>query len=168
MRDANHTAIEPGTIPLPGLLEIAGEAMLAEFREELTNRGYADLRPTHGCVFRFVREDGMRLTDLAGFAGITKQSAGELVDDLVDLGYVERTADPDDRRAKLICLTKRGREAQRVGFGIFAELERRWATRFGKERLDQLRDLLEQIAAEKAPTAVPELSHAALAGARGA
>ncbi len=167
MRDATHTAIQPGTIPLPGLLEIAGEAMLTEFREELTNRGYADLRPTHGCVFRFVREDGMRLTDLAAYAGITKQSAGELVDDLVTLGYVERTADPEDRRAKLICLTKRGREAQRVGFGIFAELEQRWAAKFGEERLEQLRDLLEQIAAEKTPAAVPELSDAALAGARG-
>jgi DNA-binding MarR family transcriptional regulator len=167
MRDANHTAIEPGTIPLPGLLEIAGEAMLAEFREELTDRGYADLRPTHGCVFRFVREDGMRLTDLASFAGITKQSAGELVDDLVNLGYVERIADPDDRRAKLICLTERGQEAQRVGFGIFTELEQRWGTHFGEERLEQLRELLEEIAAEKAPTAVPELSRAALAGTRG-
>lgn len=167
MRDANHTAIEPGTIPLPGLLEIAGEAMLAEFREELTNRGYADLRPTHGCVFRFVREDGMRLTDLAGFAGITKQSAGELVDDLVNLGYVERIADPNDRRAKLICLTERGREAQRVGFGIFAELEQRWAAHFGQERFEQLRELLEEIAAGKAPAAVPELSQAALAGTRG-
>ncbi|HEX3609296.1 MAG TPA: MarR family winged helix-turn-helix transcriptional regulator [Solirubrobacterales bacterium] len=167
MRDATHTTIEPGTIPLPGLLDIAAEALLAEFREELTNRGYADLRPTHGCVFRFVREDGMRLTDLATNAGITKQSAGELVDDLVKLGYVERTADPDDRRAKLICLTERGREAQRVGFGIFTELEQRWAAHFGQERFDQLRELLEQIAAEKAPAAVPELSHAALAGVRG-
>jgi DNA-binding MarR family transcriptional regulator len=167
MRDANHTAIEPGTIPLPGLLEIAGEAMLDEFREELTKRGYADLRPTHGCVFRFVREDGMRLTDLAGFAGITKQSAGELVDDLVNLGYVERIADPEDRRAKLICLTERGREAQRIGFGIFAELEQRWANHFGQDRFEQLRELLEQIAAERAPAAVPELSQAALAGARG-
>jgi DNA-binding MarR family transcriptional regulator len=167
MRDANHTAIEPGTIPLPGLLEIAGEAMLAEFREELTNRGYADLRPTHGCVFRFVREDGLRLTDLAANAGITKQSAGELVDDLVALGYVERTADPGDRRAKLICLTKRGQEAQRVGFGIFAELEQRWAAHFGRERFELLRELLEEIAADRAPAAVPELSHAALAGARG-
>jgi DNA-binding MarR family transcriptional regulator len=109
----------------------------------------------------------MRLTDLASFAGITKQSAGELVDDLVKLGYVERIADPDDRRAKLICLTERGREAQRVGFGLFAELEQRWAAKFGDERLEQLRELLEQIAAEKAPASVPELSHAALAGVRG-
>jgi DNA-binding MarR family transcriptional regulator len=168
MRDANHTPpVTPGTIPLPGLLDIAGEALLAEFREELAARGYADLRPTHGCVFRFVREDGMRLTELAANAGITKQSAGELVDELVELGYVERTADPNDRRAKLICLTERGQEAQRVGFGIFAELERRWAERFGQERFEQLRELLEEIAAEKSPAAVPELSRAALAGVRG-
>jgi DNA-binding MarR family transcriptional regulator len=168
MRDAIHTApIAPGTIPLPGLLDIAGEALLAEFREELADSGYADLRPTHGCVFRFVREDGMRLTDLAICAGITKQSAGELVDELVELAYVERTADPDDRRAKLICLTERGEEAQRIGFGIFAELERRWAEQFGQERFDRLRELLEEIAAEKAPAAVPELSQAALAGTRG-
>lgn len=168
MRDAIHTAqITPGTIPLPGLLDIAAEALLAEFREDLADSGYADLRPTHGCVFRFVREDGMRLTDLATHAGVTKQSAGELVDELVELGYVERTADPGDRRAKLICLTKRGEEAQRIGFGIFAELERRWADRFGQERFVELRELLEEIAAEKAPAAVPELSQAALAGVRG-
>jgi DNA-binding MarR family transcriptional regulator len=168
MRDATHTAqIAPGTIPLPGLLQIASEALLAEFREELAGSGYADLRPTHGCVFRFVREDGMRLTDLAAHAGITKQSAGEMVDELVGLGYVERTADPNDRRAKLICLTERGEEAQRAGFGIFARLERRWAKQFGRERFGQLRELLEEIAAEKAPAAVPELSQAALAGTRG-
>jgi DNA-binding MarR family transcriptional regulator len=168
MRDANHTApIAPGTIPLPGLLEIAGEAMLAEFREELGKHGYEDLRPTHGCVFRFVREDGMRLTELAAHAGITKQSAGELVDDLVGLGYVERIADPADKRAKLICLTGRGREAQRVGFGLFSEIEQRWAEHFGEERFGQLRELLEEIAADRAPAAVPEHSHAALAGSRG-
>ncbi len=127
----------------------------------------SDLRPTHGCVFRFVREDGMRLTELASHAGITKQSAGELVDDMVDLGYVERIADPADKRAKLICLTERGREAQRVGFGLFSEIEQRWAGHFGQERFDQLRELLEEIATDRAPAAVPELSHAALAGSRG-
>ena len=36
--------------------------MLAEFRAELDETEFTDVRPTHGCVFRFVRDDGMRLT----------------------------------------------------------------------------------------------------------
>lgn len=150
-------------IPLSGLLEIAIEAMMAEFRVDLVEAGYGDIRPTHGCVFRFVREDGMRPTDLANLAGLTKQSIGEIVDDLVERGYVERFPDPNDRRAKLIRLTEKGEQAQTVGFGLFAKLEQRWAERYGAERLSQMRELLEEIATTEAPQAVPELSGAARA-----
>jgi DNA-binding MarR family transcriptional regulator len=152
-------------IPLPGLLDVVKEAMLTEFREELAATGYADIRPTHGCVFRFVRGEGMRLTELATSAGITKQSAGELVDDLVALGYVERLPDPADRRAKLIRLTERGKEAQGIGFGLFAKVEERWAERYGAESIANLRQLLEEIAALEAPHAVPELARPELAKA---
>ncbi len=152
-------------VPLPGLLEVVREAMFVEFREELAKTGYADIRPTHGCVFRFIRDEGMRLTELAALAGITKQSAGEMVDDLVALGYVERTADPADRRAKLICLTERGKEAQTAGFDLIAELEARWAERYGAERFADLRQLLEEMAAREAPEAVPELARRELANA---
>ena len=148
-------------IPITGLFEIATEALFVEFRAELEAAGYGDVRPTHGCVFRFVREDGMRPTELATLAGMTKQSIGEIVDDLAAKGYVQRIPDPADRRAKLICLTKKGEEAQRVGFRLFAELERRWADRYGAQRIGAMRELLEEIAATEAPDAVPELSHAA-------
>jgi DNA-binding MarR family transcriptional regulator len=151
-------------IPLPGLLDVVKEAMLTEFRGELVETGYADIRPTHGCVFRFVRGEGMRLTDLARLAGMTKQSVGELVDDLVALGYVERLPDPADRRAKLIRLTERGSAAQSVGFGLFAKVEQRWAERYGPEAFAQLRELLEEVAALEAPHAVPELAHPVTAG----
>ncbi len=152
-------------IPIPGLLEVVKQAMLDEFREELGKTGYADVRSTHGCVFRFVREDGMRLTELAALAGMTKQSAGELVDDLVRLGYVERVPDPADRRAKLIHLTPRGRKAQAAGLRLIAKLEKRWADRYGTDRFADLRDLLEEMAAHEAPDAVPELARRELANA---
>jgi DNA-binding MarR family transcriptional regulator len=145
-------------VSLAGLLDVAKQALLAEFERELSKSGYGDIRPTHGCVFRFVRDDGMRLTELAGNAGITKQSAGELVDDLVKLGYVERIPDPEDKRAKLICLTGKGEEAQSFGFNLFRELEERWAERYGLDRLEKLRDVLEDVAAGEAPEAVPELA----------
>jgi DNA-binding MarR family transcriptional regulator len=155
MSDTEHTR---DRAPLMGLLDAATEAYLGEFRRQLEETGYADLRPTHGCVFRFVRDDGMRLTELATHAGMTKQSVGEIVDDLVDLGYVERIPDPEDRRAKLIRLTEKGIEAQRVGFGLIHEIEARWAERFGDERIREVREALEEIVAELAPHTVPELA----------
>ena len=78
----------------------------------------------------------MRLTELAELAGMTKQSAARWSTTWSSCGYVERIPDPEDRRAKLIRLTERGKEAQRVGFALFAELEERWAERFGAERIE--------------------------------
>lgn len=150
----------PPDIPLTGLLDIAFDAMLGEFRQELEQTGFSDIRPTHGCVFRYVRGPGLRLTDLAERANMTKQSVGEVVDDLVERGYVERAPDPEDRRAKLICLTERGEEAQAFGLRLFAEIEKRWAERYGAERIAALRETLEEIAAAEAPFAVPELAEA--------
>jgi DNA-binding MarR family transcriptional regulator len=150
-------------IPLTGLLDVALEAMLAEFRVELEGSEFGDIRPTHGCVFRFVKGEGMRLTRLAELASITKQSAGEIVDDLVERGYAKRVPDPADRRAKLICLTERGKEAQAHGFGLFAEVEERWMERYGRDKIAQLRETLEEVAATEAPDAVPELERPELA-----
>jgi DNA-binding MarR family transcriptional regulator len=145
-------------VPLPGLLEMASEATFAAFREDLIEAGYGDIRPTHGCVFRFVHEDGMRLTELASLAGMTKQSIGEIVDDLASRGYVERFPDPADRRAKLIRLTKKGEKAQAIGLDLFASLEKRLAKRYGRDRVADLRALLEEVVTTEAPEYAPELS----------
>jgi len=152
-------------VPLPGLMEVVEEALFADFRRELEETGYGDIRPTHGCVFRFIREEPLRLTELATLAGMTKQSIGEVIDNLVALGYAKRVPDPQDRRAKLICLTERGEEAQKIGLTLFSKVERRWAERYGPERFAQLRALLEEIAIAERPDAVPELARPELASA---
>lgn len=156
MSDAAESA---NRVPLPGLMEVVQEALFAEFREELVKTGYGDIRPTHGCVFRFIREEPLRLTELATLAGTTKQSIGEVIDNLAELGYVKRIPDPQDRRAKLICLTARGEEAQATGRKLFAKVEQRWAKRYGPGRFARLRELLEEIAIAESPAAVPELAH---------
>lgn len=145
-------------ITLPALMDLAVEAMYIDFRALLEESGITDVRPTHGCVFRFVHGDGMRLTDLASLAGLTKQSVGEIVDDLAGLGYLERYPDPTDKRAKLIRLTKKGLKAQAIGFSLFEKLESDWAEAFGADRIAALRSLLEEVALAKAPAAVPELA----------
>jgi len=50
----------------------------------------------------------------------------ELVDDLQQLGYLERRPDPSDGRAKLIVPTARGRELLDAAGLAVAEIEQRW------------------------------------------
>ena len=138
--------------PLPPLLGEVKEIGIDELHRRLAQEGFDKIRPSHGCVFRFVDREGSRLTDLAARSGFTKQAVGEVADDLERLGYVERAPDPGDRRAKLIQLTDRGADAQAAAMRIFADIECRWAERYGKERIAALREMLEEIvAAERAP-----------------
>jgi DNA-binding MarR family transcriptional regulator len=134
------------TLPLAVLLAGAKELMLEELHRRLAERGFGNVRPGHGCVFRFVPPEGIRLTELSELAEITKQTCGEIIDDVEGLGYVERIPDPEDRRAKLIRLTERGRLGQQTAREIFAEIEGEWAERFGEQEIEAMRDLLEQIA----------------------
>ena len=112
--------------PLPAMLNEVKELAVAELHRRLADEGYSEVRPGHGCVFRFVEREGSRLTQLAERSRLTKQAVGEVVDDLVALGYVERVPDPSDARAKLIRLTQRGWECQQSAERIFADMERRW------------------------------------------
>jgi DNA-binding MarR family transcriptional regulator len=140
-------ALRAPRTPLPALLDdLAGDSF-AEFHARLQEAGHGAIRQGHGCVFRFIHEGGSRLTDLAESSGLSKQAVGEVVDDLQELGYVERAQDPQDRRAKMIKLTKRGADAQRTALEIFADIEHQWTERYGAERVATMRQLLEEIAA---------------------
>jgi DNA-binding MarR family transcriptional regulator len=130
--------------PLPALLGDLAEFGFAEFHRRLNEAGHPSIRRGHGHVFRFIQDEGSRLTELAEHSGLTKQAVGEVVADLEGLGYVERAPDPGDRRAKLIRLTALGEEARVKGVEIYEQIEREWAERFGADRIQSMRELLEE------------------------
>ena len=107
--------------------------------------GFSDVRPAHRVVFTSLAPDGERVTDLAARTGTTKQSMGYLVDYLEEHGYLERRADPSDRRASLIFLTERGWAEVREALKIIAQIEQEWARQLGKQRMEQLRELLTEL-----------------------
>jgi DNA-binding MarR family transcriptional regulator len=134
--------------PLPALLEDLAALGFGRFRERLVEEGLGDIRPGHGCVFRFVEPHGSRLTELAERSGYTKQAVGEAVSDLEQLGYVARVPDPVDKRAKLITITEQGERALEAGRRIFDEIERDWTRRIGREKVAALREAAELLLAE--------------------
>ncbi len=119
--------------------------LVDRLHEGLAEAGYPDVRPAHGNVFRFIRKEGSRITELAERARVTKQTMGYLVDYLEERGYVERRPDPKDGRAKIVHLTEKGRESVRVAQEIIGRTEARWADRLGENRMEQLRGLLEDL-----------------------
>jgi DNA-binding MarR family transcriptional regulator len=134
--------------PLPALMTLVKEAAIHKMRDRLSEEGYGDIREGYGCVFGFIDIDnGSRLTELAERSGLTKQAVGEVIPELEQLGYVTRVPDPRDRRAKIIKLTPKGRDACLTGRRLFAEIEREWAEELGEELLAGLRDAAERIAA---------------------
>jgi DNA-binding MarR family transcriptional regulator len=141
---------QPTRAPMIRLLSL----VFADYQEDLYRRlaaaDFRDIRPGHGCVFGNVAPEGSRLTDIAERARMTKQSVGEAATDLERRGYLERIPDPTDGRVKIIRLTDRGREAQRVGRHLIDEIERDWAERFGEADIAGLREALETITAHDA------------------
>jgi DNA-binding MarR family transcriptional regulator len=70
---------------------------------------------------------------------------GELVDELVDMGYVLRRPDPDDGRAKLIVLTKSGRDAVAAGRQTIEGIEEQVTDILGERGHHELRLLLSKL-----------------------
>lgn len=66
------------------------------------------LSASHVHITRHLALDGLRLTDLARRAQLTKQAMGKLVEQCEAWGLVERLSDPRDARAKRIVFTAVG------------------------------------------------------------
>ena len=79
---------------------------------------------------------------LAERAGMSKQAMNQLLRSLEALGYLVRSDAPDEGRARLVGLTKRGRAAYAKIHGILRDIEREWSVELGPKRFTALKELL--------------------------
>jgi DNA-binding MarR family transcriptional regulator len=106
------------------------------------------LRAAHTAVFPHLNAEGVRGADLAKKLGVTKQAVSQLVTELEEWGVVEQVADPQDGRAKLVRLTKKGEQSLLHGLAVLSELETELTDKIGKRRMQDLHTAL--LALEKA------------------
>lgn len=111
----------------------------------LAAAGFDDFTPAQARVMQRIGPDGTRLTELAEAAQVTKQTASFLVDQLERTGYVQRTPDPTDARARLVRVAARGLAARPVAEAAVAEVEREWRAHLGERRWTALRDALTRL-----------------------
>ena len=132
-------------VRITGLVRVAADRSFGAVRDAVLAR-YDDLRPAHVQVLASGPIEGLRVTELADRAAMTKQSMHELVVHLERCGYVRREPDPADARARLVRLTARGRALEEVAHAASARLHLAWREQLGADRFDAVWAALQELA----------------------
>jgi DNA-binding MarR family transcriptional regulator len=104
----------------------------------------ARLRPTHNAVLRYLDREGTHASELARRSGLTRQALSLIIADLERHGVVERRDDPDDKRAKIVTYTDRGRAGFDTSRKTIAAIEQEFRDAVGDD-YDALRRGLEAL-----------------------
>jgi DNA-binding MarR family transcriptional regulator len=136
--------VKPDRTPFIALVRRADRAFQTHMVKEAHSRGRTDLKPAHNALFSIMGAEGERASSLAARAGITRQSMGEVIRDLVDLGILEMVPDPADGRAKVVRYTEEGTRFTNQGFRHIRSLEDTFAEEFGPD-YEATRDVLERV-----------------------
>ncbi len=121
---------------------LLNERAIEEVRRRFNLPG---LRPAHTTLFPHIDLDGTRLTELAKRVGISKQGVGQLVEEMVRMGGLERRPDPRDGRAKLICFPSDEGFSLFSGLAVLADLEQSLAEEIGADRMRDLHETLRSL-----------------------
>ena len=133
----------PGPPPLIGaLLRIPSDAIHRRLIRDLNAAGFEALSLPHMAVLQFPGPDGVRPGALAERAGISKQAMNQLLGTLEGLGYITRSALPQEGGARIVRLTKRGHAAYAKMADILGDIEREWTAELGARRFAELKALL--------------------------
>lgn len=144
-------------IELTFLLGLAFQLVLREFIDRTRVAGWTDLRPLHGLVFQALGGGGATSTELAERLGVTKQAAGQIVDDLEAKGYLRREPHPAGGRRRLVVLTDRAHQHLGEAGAILHRFEAEIASRLGDPDLHALRTDLTRVIRDLAGDQLPPL-----------
>ena len=131
-------------VVLPALLRHARTTYGLAMRRALAEAGYDDI-PKNGLYViggLALGAGDVPLGQLVRELGVSKQSAGQLVDTLVLRGYLERTMDSEDRRKLTVTLTERGQAAAATQAVARKKIDAELLARVGQENITRTRRTL--------------------------
>lgn len=138
----------PATDYLPDHIARWLEAVNRRMFADLSAQGMADfpgLRGSHRRILQMIPPDGIRITDLAALAGMTKQALGEFVDGLEADGFVRSSRDDSDRRVRLVTRTTKGDAASATALRAIEAIESTWRKEIGAEKFEVMKQALREL-----------------------
>ena len=131
-------------------LEAASKRLYADLRIQGLLM-FPELRGSHRRILQMIPPQGIRITDLALIADMTKQALGEFVDWLEQSGFVRSGRDPADGRVRLVTRTDRGDAAAEAASQAIAAVEREWRNELGTEVFETMKRALRQLGRDSLP-----------------
>jgi len=128
------------------------EAVTKRLHADLGAQGgfaFPELRGSHRRLLQMIPPEGIRITDLARRADMTKQALGEFMDWLEHAGFVASGQDPADGRVRLITRTEPGDAAAIEAQRAIDAVERGWRGEIGAARYDAMKQVLRQLGREQ-------------------
>jgi DNA-binding MarR family transcriptional regulator len=136
------TDSEWGELATPALMRSARGAYAQSIRAQLHAIGIDDLPRNGSFILAGIDAAGGPRHDLPSELGVTKQAVSQVIDLLVNRGYLEREPDPDDRRRVRLELTDRGEDAVAAVLRGVEAVDRRLEEVVSPEQVGALRSVL--------------------------
>jgi DNA-binding MarR family transcriptional regulator/uncharacterized glyoxalase superfamily protein PhnB len=126
----------------PTLMRSARGVYAQSIRAHLHAIGIDDLPRNGVFILTGIDTSGGPRPDLTAELGVTKQAISQLVDILVNQGYIERNPDPDDRRRVALQLTERGEQVVEASARAVDEVDHQLLQRVAPEQVAAMRAAL--------------------------
>jgi len=125
------------------LLALASRRWNEILERRFSEAGFPEIRASYGALLvPLFEEDGLRMSELAKRARLSKQTLTTMARLLERDGLIRREADVDDARATRIVLTKRAKRFQPVAEAVLRDLDADAVRTLGKARAAQLKESL--------------------------
>jgi DNA-binding MarR family transcriptional regulator len=116
--------LQPDALPdhLARWLEAVSRRLHSELATGVRDE-FPELRGSHRRILQMIPGEGIRVTDLAAMAKMTKQALGEVADWLEGSGFVRSQRDDADRRVRRLFRTDLGDKAADATQRAIASIE---------------------------------------------
>jgi len=136
------------------LMHFAFRKMIEEPDRLLARRGFG--RVHHRVLFFVARRPGLSVGELLAIFDVSKQSLHRPMQDFVRARLIDAPLDPDNRRVKKLCLTKKGRDFEAKLSGIQRRLFARAFAARGGTAVRAWRKVMSEIGEGRAEAALAD------------
>jgi len=110
--------------------------------EAIVCQGFEDFKLGHMPLLMNISPEGITNTELAKKARVTKQAMSKVVNELLDLGYIDTIGHDTDKRSSVIRLTDKGKRLVITARKCVSKLESTYEKTFGKKSFEDAKDML--------------------------